>query len=91
MILFNTEWWGNYPVMNIYINEYEILRIPSENNDFCPKRRLLCEQHYQFYLDSDEDDLQKVKVTIKDNSMKICFFKIYTQVDNLNRIFYTTR
>ena len=49
----------------------------------------MCEQEWYFFLDPEEDFLQKVRVSIKDNSGKLYFLKYYSQVDNYNHRFYT--
>ena len=45
------------------------------------KRRLLCQSEYFFFEDTDQDLIQKVQLTIKDNDGLLVFNKTYSQID----------
>lgn len=81
-------WWKDPKSVNIYVKEFQLFTVKSKNESH-QKRKLLCESDFYFYQDSDEDFLEKCRVTIKDAGGCICLHKVYSQVDRQNRKFYT--
>ena len=86
--------WRKPTTLTITVNEYETHKILSTSNDqlnHMIKRRFLCKSEYYFFDDSDEGDLSKCQLTITDNNGDICFNKMYSQIDNVNRKFFTNQ
>ena len=81
--------WRDPPSMNIYVREYQLIDVAEESTQSCFKRRLLCGSTYHFFEDTDEDRLQKCQLTIVDERKKPVFQKVYSQIDRINRKFYT--
>ena len=84
-------WWEKPEKYDIYVNEYQVYSVRSEKNTVSRKKRLLARSNYHFFQDSDEDLLQKCLLLIKDKDGETCFRKLYTQIDNENRRYFTTR
>ena len=88
------ELWKKPTTLNLVVSEYEIVKMLSTSDaqlDHVPKRRLLCKSDYYFFDDLDQDSLTKCQLTIKDNNGLLCFNKTYSQVDNVNRRFFTNQ
>ena len=88
------ELWKIPTTLNVFVKEYEIWKVLSTseaNLSHSFKRKFLCASHYHFFDDSDEDELTKVELTITDDHGTICFKKTYSQVDNINRRFFTNQ
>ena len=87
-------WWRKPTTLDITVSEYEVHKVLTMKGDELShvlKRRLLCQSNYYFYDDCDQDYLSKCLVIIKDYNNVTCFKKIYNQVDNLNRRFFTNQ
>ena len=87
-------WWRKPTTLDITINEYNTYKILSTSGDQLNhifKRMLLCKSNYFFFDDSDEDYLSKCQLIIKDHNGDICLNKIYSQIDNVNRRFFTNQ
>ena len=76
--------------MNILVKEYQIHKVPI-GDEFILKRRLLCKSDFYFYEDEDQDYIQKCLLTVKDHMNFVIFEKLFSQIDNRNRKFYTTQ
>ena len=87
----NCDWWRPPPVTKITINEYQLYDVSKISNENRIKRRFLCKSVYKFYQDEDEDRIQKVQLAIYDAGGILCLLKVFSQIDNINRRFYTTR
>ena len=77
--------------LNVIVEEYQIYDISSIKKETCFKRRFLCSTNYYFFEDENEDYIEKVQVTIKDNWGDICFNQFYNRVDRINRKYYTNQ
>ena len=75
----NCFWWRPPPVTKLTINEYQLYDLSKILNDKIVKRRLLCKSIYKFYLEEEEDKIQKVQLVIYDAAGSLCFQKIYSQ------------
>ena len=87
-------WWRKPTTMDITVNEYSLHKILSTSDEqlsYCTKRKLLCKSNYHFFDDTEEDLLTKCLLTIRDNNNVLCFQKIYSQIDNINRRFFTNQ
>ena len=73
--------------MQIIVKEYQIYFVSQNDTEFIKKRRLLCQSEYFFFEDTDQDLIQKVQLTIKDNDGLLVFNKTYSQIDRVNRNF----
>lgn len=77
--------------MQIIVKEYQIYFVSQNDTEFIKKRRLLCQSEYFFFEDTDQDLIQKVQLTIKDNDGLLVFNKTYSQIDRVNRKFFTNQ
>ena len=84
------EWWVKNPTMNIIVKEYQVYKVPV-NGDIVLKRRLLCKTNFHFFQDLNEDKLQKCEVRITDDLNSLILQKVYSQIDNRNRKFFTNQ
>ena len=83
-------WCEKPPIMNIYIKEYQLYKIPARD-ELVTKRRLLCQSQFNFFEDLEQDSLQKCELTITDDLNSLCFRKLYSQIDCINRKFFTNQ
>ena len=90
-MIVSAEYWRKPQDIRIYLNEYQIYDVSPILGSEGQKRRLLCKTYFLFYEDQNEDQIQKVKVTITDDDGDVCFTKTYSQVDRLNRRFFTNQ
>ena len=88
-MVMTSYWWETPEKFDLFINEYQIYSVLDANNVPVPKRRLLCRTNYHFFQDPSQDLLQKCLLLIRDDVGDVCFKKMYWQVDNVNRHFYT--
>ena len=90
----SSMWWRKPTTLEITVNEYNIHKILTTSGDELShvlKRRFLCKSVYSFFDDSDEDDLSKCQLIITDDNGDVCLKKIYSQIDNVNRKFFTNQ
>ena len=85
------NWWIKPPSVNIYVDEYQLYDLSPLKISPPLKRRFLARTHYYFFEETEEDNIQKCQVTIKDNKGILHLHKTYNQVDNKNRRYYTTQ
>ena len=81
-------WWRKPPTMKIILDEYQLYDVPK-GREVSKKRRHLCKSSYYFFIETEEDNIRKCRLTVQDNKGIICETKTYSQVDNVNRRFYT--
>ena len=90
-LLIYSNWWKVPKSMNIIVEEFQIYDVSLIKKRKCFKRRFLCSTDYYFFEDENEDNIEKLQVTIKDNWGDICFNKFYNRIDRINRKFYTNQ
>ena len=81
----SSTFWRKPITLHITVNEYQVYNISSIKSEETWKRRLLCSSVYDFFPDEDQDDIEKCRLTIKDNFGCICFQEIYNRIDEHNR------
>ena len=90
-LIVSAQFWKRPYTMKFYLNEYQIYDISFLGTSISKKRKLLCQTTYYFYQDVEEDYIEKVDITIKDDKKKLCFHKTYNKVDRKNRRFFTNQ
>ena len=83
-----TYWFEKLPFLKVFVDEYELCKISADKSDNIVKRKLLCRSTFHFFLDEDEALLQKCALTIEDANKQLCFRKVYSQIDRINRKFH---
>ena len=86
-----SPWWNRSTELNLFIEEYQIYDVTPTAEKPTFKKRFLCSTNYFFFVDEDENDIEKVQVTIKDNWGSICLNKFYNRIDRKNRKFFTNQ
>ena len=77
--------------LNINVEEYQIYNLSPIVKKKCYKRRFMCSTNYYFFEDEDEDNIEKLQVTIKDNWGDVCLNQFYNRIDRINRRYYTNQ
>ena len=77
--------------MTIFLNEYQLFNVITKEKNSHVKRKLLCQSEYYFYIETEEDNIQKLHLNIKDSTGAICFSRLYSQVDNYNRRYLSNK
>ena len=84
--------WMRCPTTTITVKEYRLFDTSGITpNIKIIKRKLLCKSTYFFYLDSDEDYLQKCQLTVRDSNGTLLCRKVFSQIDMVNRKFFTNQ
>ena len=84
--------WRKMPKsLNINLEEFQVYDVSPIVKKQLFKRRFLCSTNYFFFEDDNEDYIEKVQVTIKDNWGDICLNQLYNRIDRINRRFYTNQ
>ena len=77
--------------MNLIVNEYQVYDVTPLKKRKTMKRRFLCSTNYFFFEDENEDNTEKLQVTIKDNWGDVCLNQYYNRIDRCNRKFPTNQ